>query len=471
MRTRLPGLLALALLAGCGGGGSSPAAVNRIPSTPPPSATPAPQVSAGANLSVGAAKIAHVVFVVQENRSFDYIFGGVDASGNPFPGADTVSNPVPGEPTPHDHNGNPVTMQVGWLEDCYSPAHGHPQAETEINGGAMNGFDLDVVGRDACAAPGTPPPDFVYRYALESEVDPYWQMAEHYVLADRMFQPWTAGSFTGHLFSIAGQTEGTIDNPSQSPWGCDSVADNEVLQVLANGGEGGGVYPCFDMATLASVLDARHVSWRYYAAPNTDYGYLWSTFDAIRAVREGPEWTTNVISPPAQFVSDVQNGTLAGMTWITPTLDDSDHPVSANKLGPSWVATVVNAVGTSKFWNSTAIFIMWDDWGGWYDHYPPPVQAPAGLGIRVGLIVVSPYARTGYVSHLNHTSGSVLHFAEEALGLPSLGQQDAISDDLGDAFNFAQAPTAFTPFSVPYQPQALRAGARSRRPSGVAPDD
>jgi phospholipase C len=466
VRLRAPLVLSVLLCAGCGGGGGStgtPGTTLR--------ATPGPPASGGAGLGIGPSKIAHVVFVVQENRSFDYIFGGVDSAGKPFPGADTVSNPNPGEPTPHDHLGNPVQMQAGMLADCYSPAHDHPNAVTDINGGQMNGFDEEVVNRDTCAPPGTPPPDYAYRYATESNVDPYWQIAERYVLADRMFEPWAAASFSGHLFSIAGQTDGTIDNPSMTPWGCDSPAGNLVPLVTPNGGEAGSVYPCFDMPTFASVLDARNVSWRYYAAPSPDYGYLWSTYDAIRKVRLGPEWTGNVISPPSQFLTDVQNGTLASMTWVTPTVLDSDHPVSASNLGPSWVATVVNAVGTSKFWNSTAVFVMWDDWGGWYDHYPPPTQAPAGLGIRVGLIVVSPYAKNGYVSHVQHTSGSVLRFAEEALNLPSLGQQDARSDDLSDAFNFSQAPTAFTPFNVPDQPAAVRAAAHARSLPGVPPDD
>ena len=458
--------LGLAVLAGCGGGASA----GSSPVTPPKS-TPGPQVSATLPVGVGASKISHVIFVVQENRSFDYIFGNVDASGKPFPGADTVSNPNSGEPTPHNHLGQPVTMTTGLLEDCYSPAHDHPQAVGEINGGQMNGFDLEIVGRDSCAPPGTPPPDFPYRYALESEVDPYWQIAEKYVLADRMFEPWAAASFSGHLFSIAGQTAGTIDNPGQTPWGCDSPQSNSVPVVDDQGNQASSVYPCFSMPTLATQLDARHVSWRYYAASSNDYGYLWSTFDAISQVREGSEWSTNVITPPAQFLTDVQNGTLAAFTWLTPTLDDSDHPVSADNLGPSWVATVVNTVGTSKFWNSTAIFIMWDDWGGWYDHVPPPTESVDGLGIRVPLIVVSAYARNGYVSHVQHTSGSVLHFAEEVLGLPSLGREDALSDDLADAFNFAQSPTVFTPFSVPHQPQARRAAATGRRLPGVAPDD
>jgi phospholipase C len=459
-----------ALLAGCGGGGGSGGGSPVPHGTPTPVPTAGPPAGGSVGISLGGGKITHVVFVVQENRSFDYIFGGLDASGKPFPGADTVSNPVPGEPTPHDHNGNPVQMKVGRLEDCYSPAHDHPQAVGEINGGQMNGFDQELVSPLTCAHGATPPPDFVYRYANESEVDPYWKIGEAYTVADRMYEPYAAASFSGHLFSIAGQTSGTIDNPSLTPWGCDAPPGTEV-PLFVDGNYTNGPYPCFTMNTLATLLDGRKVSWRYYSAGLGDYGYLWSTFDAIEPVREGPEWATNVVMPPAQFLTDVSGGTLAAMTWVTPTLVTSDHPVSADNLGPSWVASVVDAVGQSQFWNTTAIFIMWDDWGGWYDHVPPPVISDAGLGIRVPLIVVSPYAKAGYVSHVAHTSGSVLHFAEETLGLGSLGMEDARADDLSDAFNFAQKPAAFTPFTVPDKARVRSAATEKRMPVGVPYDD
>ncbi len=458
-----------ALSAGCSGGGS---AAGPAPGSGP---TPAPtgSGSGGIPVSIGPSKIKHVVFVVQENRSFDNIFGGLDQNGKPFPGADTVSNPNPGEPTPHDHHGNPVKMQQGLLEECYSPAHDHPESVEEVNGGQMNGFDLDIVTTLGCAK-GTPPPDYVYRYVKEAEVAPYWAMGEQYAIADRMYEPLGASSFTPHLFSVAGQSDGTIDNPSSSPWGCDSPPGTIVNIMIDDGGyEEPGPYPCFNMASLAGILDARGLAWRYYGAPLADYGYLWEAYDAIAPIRNGPDWSRNVVMPPAQFLTDVSKGTLKSMTWVTPTVLTSDHPVSTSNMGPSWIASVVNAVGTSQFWDTTAIFITWDDWGGWYDHVPPPVVGPFGLGIRTPLIVVSPYARGGYVSHVPHTMGSILHFAEEALNLPSLGQEDARADDLTDAFDFTRPPRTFAPFAMAHSPSEVRAAAsRSRRAApGAAPND
>jgi phospholipase C len=480
-------LLAL-FVASCGGGGSGgggtgpPVTPTGRPSgspsaTPTPvqtsKPTPGPTTSAGIPIGIGPAKIQHIVFVIEENRSFDNIFGGLDSSGDPFPGADTVSNPFPGEPTPHDHNGNVVKMTQGLLEECYSPYHDHPEQVEEIDGGKMDGFDLEGVSELSCS-PGTPPPDYVYRYVKESEVDPYWQMGEKYAISDRMYEPFSSASFGAHLYSVAGQSMHTIDNPGMTPWGCDSSPLNRVNVETANGGEiPGAAYPCFTAPTLADVMDLHKVSWRYYAAGTTDYGYLWSTFDAFSQIREGPEWTTNVINPPAQFLTDVAGGTLAAMTWVTPTLVTSDHPVSHSNLGPAWVASVVDAVGQSKFWNTTAVFVIWDDWGGWYDHDPPPVISPFALGIRVPLIVVSPYARNGYVSHVAHSSGSVLHFAETALNLPSLGQEDARADDLTDVFDFTKKPHGFTPFATHHSDSEIRRAATQgqRAPDGTRADD
>ncbi len=438
--------------------------------TASPAPTPTPTGGGSVGFGVGPSKIKHVVFLIQENRSFDNIFGGLDNNGKPFPNADTASNPNPGEPTPHDHNGNPVTMQQGLLEECYDPDHNHPQSVGEVNGGQMNGFDLDPVATLACAHGATPPPDYVYRYVAYSEVAPYWQMGVQYAISDRMFEPFSSASFGAHLFTVAGQSDRAIDNPSKSPWGCDAPIGTVVpIYNESQGGETNGLFPCFSMPTLADALDARGLRWRWYATNNTDFGYLWSTYDAINQIRNGPDWSAYVVNPPAQIVTDVGAGTLAAMTWVTPTEATSDHPISTSNLGPAWIASVVDAIGGSQFWNSTAIFVMWDDWGGWYDHVPPPVVGPVGLGIRVPFILISPYAKPGYVSHVAHSSGSVLHFAEEALNLPSLGTEDARADDLADMFNFSQTPLKFTHFAVSNRVRVLRAATQGTWPQNFDP--
>jgi phospholipase C len=459
------------LLAACGGGGNAGGATRGtayVP-VPEPGVTPNSNVSLG----IGPSKIKHIVFLVQENRSFDYIFGGLDGNGNPFPGADTVSNPLPGEPTPHDHNGNVVQMQTGLLEECYVPNHSRPNAVTELNKNKMNGFDKETVQKLACA-PGPAPKDYVYRYVKESEVAQYWQMGEQYAISDRMFESSTSASFSAHLYYVSGQSAKTIDNPSNSPWGCDAPpATKEPVYNEKTGGEQAGVYPCFAIPTLADEMDLAHVSWRYYGMPITDFGYNWIAYDAIEQIREGPDWQANVVTPSAQLLTDIANGNMASMTWVTPSLVNSDHPLSTANGGPAWIASVVDAIGNSQFWDSTAIFVVWDDWGGWYDHVPPPVIGPVGYGLRVPFIVVSPYAKKGYVSHVVHSSGSMLNFAEQILGLPSLGELDAKSDNLADMFDFTQTPNQFNNFALGRPLDAVRRAASESRglPVGATPDD
>jgi len=473
VRLLLVGFCAVAsALGGCSvRGGPASSAIAQL-EAPYPYYTPTPIPGIGdLTITIGPSKIQHVIIVVQENRSFDYIFGGLDQNGNPFPGADTVSNPWSGEPTPHDHKGNPVQMQQGLLEECYVPNHGHPQAVNEENGGKMNGFDKATVQTLGCA-PGKAPHDYVYRYVAESEVVPYWEMGEQYAVSDRMFQSIASASFASHLFFVAAQSDNAIDNPNKSPWGCDAPKNTKMnIYNQRTGGEIPGPPPCLDIPTLAGSLDAAGIPWRYYGGPKSDFGYSWETYDAIRAIREGPDWTADVIQSPAQFVTDVQNGTLSAVTWITPLLATSDHPLSTSNMGPDWVASLVDAVGTSPFWGSTAIFITWDDWGGWYDHVPPPKVNAVGFGLRVPFIVVSPYAQPAYVSHVQHSFGSILHFTEEIFGLPSLGMEDATDDDLDDMFDYLQTPTPFTTFARTHSDEAIRRAATQSRMAPMPDED
>jgi phospholipase C len=193
---------------------------------------------------------------------------------------------------------------------------------------------------------------------------------------------------------------------------------------------------------------------------------LISAYQAIKHIFFGPDWNTNVITPETTVLADIKNGQLAQVTWIVPASNNSDHPGTPGQ-GPDWVASIVNAIGRSQFWNSTAIFISWDDWGGLYDHVPPPQVDKLGLGFRVPLIVVSPYAKHGYISHETHEMGSILHFTETVFDLPSLHQRDALSDDLRDCFDFTQTPTALEQIKVVHSVEFyLR-----QRNSGLPDDD
>ena len=153
--------------------------------------------------------------------------------------------------------------------------------------------------------------------------------------------------------------------------------------------------------------------------------------------------------PQTRVLSDIAHGQLATVTWVIPNGQASDHAARNDGSGPSWVASVVNAIGSSSYWADTAIFITWDDWGGWYDHVAPQIINSYEYGFRVPLIVVSPYARPGYVSHSTHDFGSILKFIEEIYDLPSLGYADAPADDLSDCFDFKQTPLPFQTIAAP----------------------
>jgi phospholipase C len=153
--------------------------------------------------------------------------------------------------------------------------------------------------------------------------------------------------------------------------------------------------------------------------------------------------------PKSKVLDDISAGKLPGVSWVIPDGASSDHASATNGSGPAWVASVVNAIGDSQYWNNTAIFVTWDDWGGWYDHVSPPMYNSYELGFRVPLIVISPYARPGYVSHVQHEFGSILHFTEEAFGLTPLGYTDTRADDLSDCFNFNQPPLPFHTIPAP----------------------
>ncbi len=393
-------MLGVALTAGCSG-------ATGVPGTAAP--------GRATNHAASSGVITHVVIVVQENRTLDNLFNG-------FPGADTAQTGL-------DHLGNVHTLVSEPLEGPGDWGHGWPYCEAAVDGGKMDGFDL-------VKPVGTPPTN--YSYVRPSDVAVYWTLAQRYTLADRFFGSNCGSSFSAHQYLIAGQS-GSPNTPKKAPWGCDSQLKKP---------------PCFDYQTLGDLLDGAGLSWRYYAhgAAYDQYSTLsgFLAYDAIRHIRYGADWSPAHIGvPEPTFMTDLQSGQLPTVSWVTPTCSNSDNHPCTGGSGPGWVSAVVNAVGQSPYWNTTAVLLTWDDWGGWYDHVAPPPLDKWGLGPRVPLVVISPYARTGYVSHVNHEFGSILKFVEETFGLPSLGTADARADDLMDCFDFSQSPTPYQPVLGP----------------------
>jgi phospholipase C len=369
-----------------------------------------------------ALPIQHVVVIMQENRSFDNLFNG-------FPGADSAQSGM--------NLGVSAPLAVTPLGNGPDLDHTHTGWWREWDGGKMDNF---------ASNPATA--SVAYSYIDPKETVPYWTLARNYTLGDRMFQSNTGPSFVAHQYMIAGQSGGASENPSGGVWGCDALPGATVPTIGPNGTDGPGIYPCFDYQTMADLLDAKGITWRYYApGPTTDSFFIISAYQAIRHIRFGSDWAQDVISPETQVLTDIAAGKLAQVTWIVPSFNNSDHP-GAPPQGPDWVASIVNAIGKSQFWNSTTIFIAWDDWGGFYDHVPPPQTDDMGLGFRVPVIVVGPYARRGYVSHVTHESSGFLRYIEEVFNLPSLGTRDTNADDFRDCFDYTQQPAPFTPLQT-----------------------
>jgi phospholipase C len=379
---------------------------------------------------------------MQENRSFDNLFQG-------YPGADT-------SPTGQDSHGRTIRLAPISFTAGYDIDHSSAGFFAACNGTAairgthcrMNGFNNEVLScYRSC------PPNPQYGYVPHEQTRVYFAMAHQYVLADRMFASNIDLSYVSHQYMIAGQANRAVDYPSHA-WGC-STSDDVIGTLTDKRTYGRAIPVCQNYQTLGDELDAAGRSWRLYSATRFSQ---WIGYKSIHHIRYGPDWKENVVLSSEQVIVDVAHGQLADVTWVTPTCSNSDHSACGSATGPEWVADVVNAIGESPFWNSTAIFVMWDEWGGWYDHVKPPYADFDGLGFRVPLLVISPFAKHGYVSHVRYEHGSILRFIEDRFGLSRLAASDARANSPeGDCFDFNQPPRRFVPFGKPLRLQdALR---------------
>ena len=395
--------------------------------------------------------VKHIVIIVQENRSFDNLFAGFKGADAPMFGYIKQTN------------GTKVTEEkVNFKKiDWFAPTiyHGIEWVFTAYDNKGMDQFNLVPFDKPPNQASGKA----AYAYLDPKLIPQYRQMAYDYTLADHMFPTAWGGSFSAHLDLIAGTTQLSSSEaatvPNNTPWGCDAPKGTQT-QILTPQHHWStnppnsipwGPLPCFDQfTTMAQTLDAKHISWSYYAPSVTEdqAGRVWSEFRAIKAVFHGPDWKAHVISPETTVLTDISNGTLPQMSWVVPKAHNSDHDVG-DTGGPAWVTSIVNAIGESKYWNDTAVFVLWDDWGGWYDNVPPPQPDWVGLGFRVPCIIISPYARAHYVSHTQYEFGSLLKFAEQAFHLPSLNHTDARATSIVDSFDFMQKPRTFEPIKSP----------------------
>jgi phospholipase C len=366
----------------------------------------------------GLAKIEHIVFIIKENRSFDTYFGTFPGADGAMTGKTSKGEIVPLTPTP-----DKMPFDIG---------HTWADAIKAIDGSKMDGFDLVANGNLDGAT-------LSYTQMRESNIPNYFAYARNFVLADHMFSSLRGPSFSNHLYTVAAQSGGAINNP-QPPkeiWGCDGDPD-ELVEVMDSKGKISNEPPCFDLPTLADRLEAAHVSWKYYAPTRGHVGYIWSALDAIKHIRNSSLWTRKVV-PDAQFVEDARNGRLPAVSWLV-TGEASEHPPFSTCKGENWSVEQLNAVMEGPDWASTAVFITWDDFGGFYDHVSPPPVDKFGLGPRVPLLIISPYVRRGKVSHTQYELSSFLAFVEKRFYLAPLTERDQKANDMIDSFDFTQPP-------------------------------
>jgi phospholipase C len=414
------------------------------------------------------AAIQHIIIVMQENRSFNNIFAG-------FPGATTaMQGPCKPEGAAKKwctgnhivklHSVRLKTGVVNFGNDIDHSHHGF-QLECDLNSSnvcQMDGFDLIRLGE---SGQGGYAKLYPYAFVDRNETANYWKLAQQYALADKMFLNDTASSFIAHQLILTGSVrlnadESVTDQPLTPPWGCDSPPGDNAPILHKNGSEEfyPGIFPCFKWTSIADLLDAKNVSYQFYVQqglyktkPHYDFsGGAWNGFDAIKKFRYGPDWRHHISTPNTNIFKDLSGGTLPSVSWVIPTIYDSDHPAAGCNGGPRWVTRVINAIGTSKYWAHTAVILFWDDWGGWYDPVPPPQTSYTSLGMRIPMILISPYAKPHYISETQYDYGSILRFIEESFNLGSLGTTDATANSLADSFNDKQSPNTFKPAPVPH---------------------
>jgi phospholipase C len=393
--------------------------------------------------------IKHVVIVIQENRSFNNFFAT-------YPGADgTTTATVAAESacTPPIKAGT-LKLKKSSLVLSHDLNHRYIGFSTSFNGGKMDSFDRVKLqdGRPECRLP--------YVYTDPAQIQPYWIMAQQYVLAEHMFTTHGSGSFIAHQDLIRGGTRidadySLIDEPTGQPWGCDAKSGTKTSLITVDDvvKRAAGPFPCTrnfpnpdSYTTLADLLDAKSVTWKYYVPKiGTNFGNLMNAFDAIASVRYGPEWKTNISWPQTNIFNDITAGSLPNVAWVVPTEPDSDHPGETVDHGPAWVASVVNAIGESPYWGSTAIIVVWDDWGGLYDNFPPQQYKFGELGFRVPALIISPYAKAGHISKTHYEFGSILRYIENNWKLGALGTTDRRAASLVDSFDYNQQPIPFQP--------------------------
>jgi phospholipase C len=369
--------------------------------------------------------IKRVVYVMLENRSFNNLFGR-------FPGVTGSRVGVKA--------GREVRLQrcPDWLPGDLP--HDRAAHLLHTNGGSMDGFATGKFGDP-----------WAFTQFEEHQVPAYWHWAREYALSDRFFASVGGPSYPNHFFSIAGQSGGALDNPENirvrrqqdggvfKSWGCDAVGDDVFVLVKDDRGNLTKHDTCFSFKTVGEQLTEIGVDWANYSAPPGTAGYFWNAYNGIGNVIHTHLWHEH-IRWTERLLRDIQAEDLPAVTWVTPRFELSDHPPASTSFTHNWVAGIINALMRSPMWESTAIFLTWDEWGGFYDPVEPPVVDDLGLGIRVPLLTISPYARRGVIDDEVGEFSTPLRFIADNWGLDYLTPRIERTHNFEHVFDFSGEP-------------------------------
>jgi phospholipase C len=424
----------------------------------------------------------HVIIVIQENRSPDNLFQGLCSS--PFGSSKSCSTTPDGsqyniqttkwaDKTASSGTTNPTTVS---LDNDYDASHSHSAFTTTCDLNTTTGVcRMDGAANDECT--GSCPKRAPYHYVSNSSsnLNPYLTMATSYGWANYMFQTNQGPSFPAHQFLFGGTSAPSAADDAIGTFAAENLSPNDdtagciaplgtTVDLITTEGETGTTYPCFEHETMSDLFDDISVSWKYYTP---SFSSIWTAPDAIDhicvpskstgGVCTGSDFVDYVIKGPAKILTDIGKCALKQVSWVVPDGSNSDHPNSNTGGGPSWVASIVNAIGNNPtckskevYWDDTAIIITWDDWGGWYDHEPPTflsgAQGDYQYGFRVPFMVVSAYTPVAFVDNNRMDFGTVLRFLESNFGIAegSLNFADArATGNLSEFFNLKQVPRVF----------------------------
>ncbi len=399
--------------------------------------------AAAAGVTTGSGTIKHVVYIIQENHSFDNVLGAWCVQQQRCDGATTGQLSSTGQ-----------TIPLGKASDfVVNVAHTGRAQDQAIDGGKMDGFDqiptCDAAHHYHC-----------YTQYQPSQIPDATALASNFAVSDRTFEDQASASWGSHVSAVAATFDNFIGsiptNGSGAGWGCDSgkvtgwtspsgvtsrvpscVPDYSLDPAQYPNGGAFEPTPVQHVPTIMDQLGQAGKNWKIYAGlggPSNTQGYGWAICPTFADCIYTPQ-NKNLVAA-SDVVGDAQSGSLPALSIVTPNQANSQHNGRSMAVGDDWIGSVVSAIQNGPDWKSTAIFLTWDDCGCFYDHVPPP----AGDGIRVPMIMVSPYARPGYTDSTNASFASVLAFTEHAFGLPALGTNDANAYDFSGSFDYSQAP-------------------------------